>query len=85
MVGLLETHGRADIAKPEEIPGRSGHSCSRDICDHCDERLASREPLQHLENAVGVKVRERLPDSVLAEADQIVDVDMSSRSDEGNL
>jgi len=59
MVGLLETHGRADIAKPEEIPGRSGHSCSRDICDHSDERSASRGPLQHLENAVGVKVRER--------------------------
>ena len=85
MVGLLETHGRADIAKPEEIPGRSGHSCSRDICDHCDERLASREPLQHLKNAVGVKVREPLPDSGLAEADQIVDVDMSSRSDEGDF
>jgi len=41
--------------------------------------------LQHLESlynlvekAVGVKVRERLPDSVLAEADQIVDVDLST-------
>jgi two-component system sensor histidine kinase KdpD len=31
-----------------------------------------------VENAVGVKVRERLPDSVLAEADQIVDVDLST-------
>ena len=31
-----------------------------------------------VENAVGVKVRERLPDSVLAEADQIVDVDVST-------
>jgi hypothetical protein len=85
MVGLLETHGRADIAKPEEIPGRSGHSCSRDLCDHCEEHSAFREPLQHLENAVGLKVRERLPDSVLAEADKIIDADMSSRSDEGNL
>ena len=27
---------------------------------------------------MGVKVRERLPDSVLAEADQIVDVDVST-------
>ena len=31
-----------------------------------------------VENAVGVKVRERLPDSVLAEADQIVDVDLAT-------
>ena len=31
-----------------------------------------------VENAVGVKVRERLPDSVLAEADQIVDVDLTA-------
>jgi len=30
-----------------------------------------------VENAVGVKVRERLPDSVLAEADQIVNVDVT--------
>ena len=41
--------------------------------------------IQHLENlydtvekAVGVKVRERLPDSVIAEADQIVNVDLST-------
>jgi len=41
--------------------------------------------VQHLESlynvvekAVGVKVRERLPDSVLAEADQIVDVDLTA-------
>jgi K+-sensing histidine kinase KdpD len=34
---------------------------------------------------VGVKVRERLPDSVLAEAEQIISVDMSSGSNEGNL
>ncbi len=53
--------------------------------------------LQHLESlydivekAVGVKVRERLPDSVLAEADQIVDVDLATedlrkRLDEGKI
>ena len=42
--------------------------------------------IQHLESlydtvekAVGVKVRERLPDSVIAEADQIVNVDLSTR------
>jgi two-component system sensor histidine kinase KdpD len=41
--------------------------------------------IQHLESlydtvekAVGVKVRERLPDSVIAEADQIVNVDLST-------
>jgi two-component system, OmpR family, sensor histidine kinase KdpD len=53
--------------------------------------------LQHLESlynvvekAVGVKVRERLPDSVLAEADQIVDVDLTAedlrrRLEEGKI
>jgi two-component system, OmpR family, sensor histidine kinase KdpD len=49
------------------------------------------ESLYHLvEKAVGVKVRERLPDSVLAEADQIVDVDLSTedlqkRLEEGKI
>ncbi|MHB8093768.1 MAG: PTS sugar transporter subunit IIA [Candidatus Aminicenantales bacterium] len=32
-----------------------------------------------VENAIGVKVRERLPDSVLAEADEIVDVDLATQ------
>lgn len=53
--------------------------------------------VQHLESlynivekAVGVKVRERLPDSVLAEADQIVDVDLTAedlrrRLEEGKI
>jgi len=53
--------------------------------------------VQHLESlydvveqAVGVKVRERLPDSVLAEADQIVDVDLATedlrkRLEEGEI
>jgi two-component system sensor histidine kinase KdpD len=53
--------------------------------------------IQHLESlyntvekAVGVKVRERLPDSVLAEADQIVDVDLTpedlrKRLEEGKI
>jgi two-component system sensor histidine kinase KdpD len=53
--------------------------------------------IQHLESlynlveqAVGVRVRERLPDSVLAEADQIVDVDLSTedlqkRLEEGKI
>lgn len=43
-----------------------------------------------VENAVGVKVRERLPDSVLVEADQIVDVDLTAedlrrRLEEGKI
>lgn len=43
-----------------------------------------------VEQAVGVKVRERLPDSVLAEADQIVDVDLATedlrkRLEEGKI
>ena len=53
--------------------------------------------VQHLESlyniveqAVGVKVRERLPDAVLAEADQIVDVDLTAedlrkRLEEGRI
>jgi two-component system sensor histidine kinase KdpD len=43
-----------------------------------------------VENAVGVKVRERIPDSILAEADQIVDVDLATedlrnRLEEGKI
>jgi two-component system sensor histidine kinase KdpD len=43
-----------------------------------------------VEKAVGVKVRERLPDSVLAEADEIVDVDLATedlrkRLEEGKI
>ncbi len=129
VIGLLETHGRADIAKLAEglkaIPRRQQeyHGVTVEEMD-MDAILApkpqvalidelahtnvpgSRNPkryqdvqdilaagihvittmnVQHLEslyntveNAVGVKVRERLPDSVLAEADQIVDVDVST-------
>jgi len=131
MVGLLETHGRADIAKLAEglevIP-RHRQEYHGVIVEETDvgailarkpqvapiNELAhtpgSRNPkryqdilaagihvittmnVQHLEslyntveNAVGVKVRERLPDSVLAEADQIIGVDMRSGSNEGVL
>ena len=38
-----------------------------------------------VEYAMGVNVRERLPDSILAEAKQIIDVDMSSASNEDVL
>ena len=104
VIGLLETHGRADIAKlaegmeviprrrqeyhgviveemdvdailarkpqvalidelahtnvpgspkPKKIPGRSGHSCSRDTCHHYDERSTSGEPLQYSRKCCG--------------------------------
>jgi len=38
-----------------------------------------------VEYAMGVNVRERLPDSILAEAKQIIDVEMSSGSNEDVL
>ncbi len=48
--------------------------------------------VQHLESlynivetSIGIKVRERLPDSVLAEADQIVDVDLATEDLRGRL
>jgi len=129
VIGLLETHGRADIAKLAEgleaVPRRTQvyHSISVEEMD--TEALLTRKPqvalidelahtnipgsrnakryedvqdilaagihvistlnVQHLEslyniveNATGVKVRERLPDSILAEADEIVDVDLAT-------
>jgi two-component system sensor histidine kinase KdpD len=141
VIGLLETHGRADIAKLAEglevIPRREQeyHGIAVEEMD-VDAVLArkphvalidelahtnvpgSRNPkryqdvqdilavgihvittmnVQHLESlyntverAVGVKVRERLPDTVLAEADQIVDVDLTTedlrqRLEEGKI
>ncbi len=129
VIGLLETHGRADVARLaqglEEVPRRSQdyHGIAVDEMD-VDAILArkpqvalidelahtnvpgSRNPkryedvqdilaagihvistlnVQHLEslyniveNAVGVKVRERIPDAILAEADEIVDVDLAT-------
>ena len=129
VIGLLETHGRANIAELAEalevIPRRR-QGYHGVIVEEMDvDAILARKPqvalidelahtnvpespnpkryqdvqdilaagihvittinVQHLEslyntveNAVGVKVRERLPDSVLAEADQIVDVDVST-------
>src|SRR5512137_2452646 len=129
VIGLLETHGRADIARLAEgleaVPRRTQlyHGISVEEMD--PEAILARKPqlslidelahtnipgsrnakryedvqdilaagihvistlnVQHLEslynvveNAVGVKVRERLPDSILAEADEIVDVDLAT-------
>ena len=129
VIGLLETHGRADIAKLAEgleaIPRRRQEYHGVTVEEMDVDAILARKPqvalidelahtnvpgsrnpkryqdvqdilaagihvittmnVQHLEslyntveNAVGVKVRERLPDSVLAEADQIVDVDVST-------
>ena len=128
VIGLVETHGRADTAKLieglEVIPRRSQlyrgiameemdvdavlrrnpHVALVDELAHTNipgNRNAKRYEdvqdllavgihvittmnVQHLESlydtverAAGVKVRERLPDNVLAEADQIVNVDLT--------
>jgi len=129
VIGLLETHGRADIAKLAEgleviprrrqeyhgviveemdvdaisarrpqvalvdelahtnVPGSPNPKRYQDVQDilAAGMHVITTMNVQHLEslyntveNAVGVKARERLPDSVLAEADQIVDVDVST-------
>jgi two-component system sensor histidine kinase KdpD len=129
VIGLLETHGRADIAKLAEgleviprrrqeyhgviveemdvdailarkpqvalidelahtnVPGSTNPKRYQDVQDilAAGIHVITTMNVQHLEslyntveNVVGVKVRERLPDSVLAEADQIVDVDVST-------
>ena len=68
-------------------PGRTNPKRYQDIQDvlAAGIHVITTMNVQHLESlynivekAVGVKVRERLPDSVLAEADQIVDVDLTA-------
>jgi two-component system sensor histidine kinase KdpD len=129
VIGLLETHGRADIAKLAEgleavprrtqfyhgiaveemdteailvrkpqvalidelahtnIPGSRNAKRYEDVQDilAAGIHIISTLNVQHLEslyniveNATGIKVRERLPDSILAEADEIVDVDLAT-------
>jgi two-component system sensor histidine kinase KdpD len=129
IVGLLETHGRADIVKLaqglEIVPRRRQDYRGIALEEMDIDAVLARRPqlalvdelahtnapgsrnakryedvqdllaagihvittmnVQHLESlygtveaAVGVKVRERLPDSVLVEADEIVDVDLST-------
>ena len=141
VLGLVETHGRADIARLAEglevVPRRRQEYRGVPVEEMDVEAILARKPqvalidelahtnvpgspnqkryqdvqdilatgihvittlnVQHLESlynmvekAVGVKVRERLPDSVLAEADQIVDVDLSTedlqkRLEEGKI
>jgi two-component system sensor histidine kinase KdpD len=129
VIGLLETHGRADIAKLAEslevVPRRTQRYHGIAVEEMDAEAILARKPqvalidelahtnvpgsrnpkryedvqdilaagihvistlnVQHLEslfnvveNATGVKVRERIPDAVLAEADEIVDVDLAT-------
>src|SRR5512136_173689 len=129
VIGLLETHGRADIArlgegleavpryrqdyhgiaveemnvdaviarKPQvalidelahtNVPGSRNAKRYEDVQDilAAGIHVLSTLNVQHLEslynvveNAVGVKVRERIPDAILAEADEIVDVDLAT-------
>jgi two-component system sensor histidine kinase KdpD len=141
VIGLLETHGRREIAKLGEgletiprrrleyrgvaveemdvgaiisrkpqvalidelahtnIPGSANPKRYQDVQDILAEgiHVITTMNVQHLESlynivekAVGVKVRERLPDSVLSEADQIVDVDLTTedlrkRLEEGKI
>jgi two-component system sensor histidine kinase KdpD len=136
MVGLLETHGRVDIAKLAEgleviprhrqeyhgviveetdvgailgrepqvalinelahtnVPRSRNPKRYQDVQDILAGRIyvITTMKVQHLENlynivenAIGANVRERLPDSILAEAEQIIGVDMSSGSNEGVL
>ena len=141
VIGLLETHGRADIARLaqglEVVPRRTQDYHGIAVEEMNVEAVLARKPqvalidelahtnvpgsrnpkrfedvqdilaagihvistlnVQHLEslynvveNAVGVKVRERLPDSILAEADEIVDVDLATadlrrRLEEGKI
>jgi two-component system sensor histidine kinase KdpD len=128
VVGLVETHGRADTAKLVEglevvprrrieyrgvvleemdvdailarkpqivlvdelahtnVPGSRNAKRYEDVQEILDAgiHVISTLNIQHLESlydvveqATGVKVRERIPDSVLVEADQLVNVDLT--------
>jgi len=141
VIGLLETHGRADIAKLaqglEAVPRRTQEYHGIAVEEMDVDAVLARKPqvslidelahtnipgsrnakryedvqdilaagihvistlnVQHLESlynvvesAVGVKVRERIPDAILAEADEIVDVDLATadlrqRLEEGKI
>ena len=129
VVGLVETHGRAETAALldglEVIPRRKAEYRGIVVDDMDVEAIITRRPqvvvvdelahtnvpgskngkryldvqdilaagihvisalnIQHLESLyntveqlVGVKVRERIPDSVLAEADQVVNIDLAA-------
>ena len=128
VIGLVETHGRADTArlmeglemvprvrheyhgiiveemdvravisrKPEvalidelahtNVPGTENHKRYQDVEDilAAGIHVITTVNIQHLESLyntvernLGVAVRERLPDNILAEADEIINVDLS--------
>jgi two-component system sensor histidine kinase KdpD len=69
------------------VPGSKNTKRYQDVQDivAAGINVISALNIQHLEslyntveNLIGVKVRERLPDSVLAEADQIINIDLSA-------
>lgn len=129
VVGLVETHGRSDVARLQEgleiiprhrqeyrgivieemdvdaviarrpqialvdelahtnVPGSHNEKRYQDVQDMLAQgiHVISTLNIQHLESlydiverASGVKVHERIPDAVLAEADQIVNVDLTT-------
>jgi two-component system, OmpR family, sensor histidine kinase KdpD len=129
VVGLVETHGRADTARlvnglevvakthqeyrgivveemdadavlarrPEvvlvdelahaNVPGSRNHKRYQDVQDilAAGIHVITTVNVQHLESlydtverGLGVSVRERLPDSVLAEAEEIINIDLST-------
>jgi two-component system, OmpR family, sensor histidine kinase KdpD len=129
VIGLLETHGRAETAKLAEglevvprrrvqyrgialeemdlqavvvrrpevalvdelahtnVPGSDNEKRYQDVQELLSTgiHVISTLNVQHLESLydtveslIGVKVHERLPDAVLAEADEIVDVDLAA-------
>ncbi len=129
VIGLVETHGRADTArlmegleiipkvryeyhgimieemdvgavlsrKPEvalidelahtNVPGTQNHKRYQDVEDILASgiHVITTVNIQHLESlyntverGLGVAVRERLPDNILAEAEEIINIDLSS-------
>jgi two-component system sensor histidine kinase KdpD len=129
VIGLVETHGRADTArlmeglaivprvryeyhgiiveemdvkavisrKPEvalidelahtNVPGTQNHKRYQDVEDilAAGIHVITTVNIQHLESLfntverdLGVAVRERLPDAILAEADEIINIDLST-------
>jgi two-component system sensor histidine kinase KdpD len=129
VVGLVETHGRADTEKMigdlELVPRRKAEYHGITVEEMDVDAILSRKPevvlidelahsnvpgsrnakryqdvqeilaagihvistlnIQHLEslyntveNLIGVKVRERIPDSIVADADQVVNIDLAA-------
>jgi two-component system, OmpR family, sensor histidine kinase KdpD len=88
--GLIARHPQVAIVDElahTNVPGSRNAKRYQDVEDilAAGIHVISAMNVQHLEslyntveNLIGVKVRERIPDSVLAEADQIVNIDLSA-------